>query len=135
MPHHASGYRRSQLKQPAGDGERRTPILMVGNNRHEMEGYRLGTRERMDEGLLWLYLMHRLTRFGLFRLGLNILLGRFSKSQSCEVVSAPEFVVESRRKAVRISLDGEVVKMNYPLCYRSLPGALRVIVPLAVPRS
>jgi YegS/Rv2252/BmrU family lipid kinase len=118
-----------RVQQPGAEGERRTPILMVGNNRHEMEGYKLGNRDRMDEGLLWLYLVHRMSRFGLLRLGLSILLGRFSKSQTCEVLSAPEFVVESRRKSVRISLDGEVVKMDYPLCYTSLPGALRVIVP------
>jgi YegS/Rv2252/BmrU family lipid kinase len=118
-----------RLQQPGAEGERRTPILMVGNNRHEMEGYKLGNRDRMDEGLLWLYLVHRMNRLGLLRLGLSILLGRFSKSQTCEVLSAPEFVVESSRKSVRISLDGEVVKMNYPLRYKSLPRALRVIVP------
>ena len=119
-----------RLQMPSGQEERSTPILMVGNNCHEMEGYHLGTRACLDAGLLWLYLVHRMSRLGLLRLGLSILIGRFSKSQTCEVLSAPEFVVESRRKSVRISLDGEVVKMDYPLRYRSLPRALRVIVPV-----
>ena len=30
---------------------------------------------------------------------------------------------------LRVALDGEVVMLETPLCYRSKPGVLRVIVP------
>lgn len=110
---------------------RRTPILMVANNFHQMEGYQLGTRPSLNSGQLWLYAMHRMSRFGLFGLTLRLMLGRFSKRRDFEVVGAREITVESRRKRIGVSLDGEVVRLKLPLCYRSLPGALKVIVPAA----
>ena len=108
---------------------RKTPVLMVGNNFHEMEGYRLGSRATLSSGTLWLYAMHRMSRVGLFALTMRLMLGRFSKQRDFDVVSASEITVESRRRKLGVSLDGEVVKLRTPLVYRSLPGALRVIVP------
>jgi diacylglycerol kinase family enzyme len=102
---------------------------MVANNRHEMEGYRLGNRESISTGLLCVYVMHHMSRFRMALLGLSVLLGRFSKSKDFDVLSAREVKLEGRRKHIRISLDGEIVKMDLPLQYRSLPGSLRVIVP------
>jgi YegS/Rv2252/BmrU family lipid kinase len=108
---------------------RKTPFLMVANNRHEMEGYRLGNRESISTGLLCVYVMHHMSRFRMALLGLSVLLGRFSKSKDFDVLSAREVKLEGRRKHIRISLDGEIVKMDLPLQYRSLPSSLRVIVP------
>ncbi len=107
----------------------RTPVLMVANNYHEMEGYQLGTRNTLDSGRLWLYAMHRMSRLGLFGLTVRLVLGRFSKRRDFDVVSAKEITVESRRRHLGVSLDGEVVRLRTPLVYRSLPGALKVIVP------
>lgn len=108
---------------------RQTPFLMVSNNRHEMEGYHLGRRESLCEGRLWLYVMHRMSRFRLFLQALSILLGQFSKWRDFDLLQAAELSVESRRRRIGISLDGEVIKMTPPLRYRSVPGALRVLVP------
>jgi diacylglycerol kinase family enzyme len=108
---------------------RQTPFLMVSNNRHEMEGYHLGRRRSLCEGELWIYVMHRMSRFGLVRLALSILLGQFSKWRDFDLLQATELTVESRRRRLGISLDGEVLRMVPPLQYRCLPGALRVLVP------
>ena len=110
---------------------RKTPFLMVANNHHEMEGYRLGNRATLSSGMLSVYVMHHMSRFRMGLLGLSVLLGRFSKSKDFDVLSAREVKLEGRRKRIGISLDGEVVQMDLPLQYRSLPGSLRVIVPEA----
>ena len=41
----------------------------------------------------------------------------------------PEFTIETRKNVERVYLDGEVVPMKPPLCYRNRAHALRVIVP------
>ena len=61
--------------------------------------------------------------------GINIAVGAFSKHQDFDLFSAREITVESRRRRISVSLDGEVAKMQTPLRYRSITGALRVVVP------
>ena len=110
---------------------RRTPFVLIANNEHEMEGYHLGTRASMTEGQLYVYIMRPTGRWGLFRAVLNLALGRFSKRRDFEIYRASELWIEGRQKRLGISLDGEVTILGLPLHYRSLPRALRVIVPQA----
>ena len=109
--------------------DRETPFLMVANNHHEMEGYRLGHRNSLSSGTLSVYAMHRMSRWGLLRLAFSVLLGRFSKQKDFDVLDARTVTVECKRHKVGVSLDGEVVRLAPPLVYKSLPQALRVIVP------
>ena len=44
---------------------RRTPFVFVGNNRYEMQGFRIGERARVDAGELSLYVANRTGRLGL----------------------------------------------------------------------
>jgi diacylglycerol kinase family enzyme len=64
---------------------RKTPYILVANNEHRMEGYRLGERDRLDQGLLWVHVMHPLSRWGLIRLAFSFLLGTFDKKKDFEV--------------------------------------------------
>ncbi len=111
---------------------RKTPYILVANNEHRMEGYRLGSRDHLDRGLLWVYVMRKLSRWGLLRLAGSLLFGRFKKQNDFETFAVSSMRVETRRKKLGVSLDGEVKFMRTPLEYRSLPGALRVIAPAAV---
>jgi diacylglycerol kinase family enzyme len=109
--------------------DRRSPFLFVGNNRYEVEGLRLGSRERLDEGILSLYLSHRTGRFGLLRIAIAALLKRLRMSQDFVILPAQKVMVQAHRKRVHVALDGEVVKMHPPLHYAIRPGLLRVIRP------
>lgn len=109
---------------------RRTPFVFVGNNEYEVEGTRIGGRERLDAGRLSLYVAHRTGRLGLLRLALRALFGRLRQSKDFDALSAEEIWVETRRpKRLYVATDGEVAVMTTPLHYRVLPKALRVIVP------
>lgn len=109
---------------------RRTPFVFVGNNEYEVEGTRIGARQRLDEGRLSLYVAHRTGRLGLLRLALRALFGRLRRAKDFDALDAEEIWVETRRpKRLYVATDGEVNVMTTPLHYRVRPKALRVIVP------
>ncbi len=109
--------------------ERKTPYILVANNEHRMEGYQLGTRAHLDRGKLWVYVMRKLSRWGLLRLAVSLITGQFKRRDDFETFAVESMTVETRRRRLGVSLDGEVKGLRTPLEYRSLPGALRVIVP------
>jgi diacylglycerol kinase family enzyme len=118
----------------AGGAEiaRKTPYVLVANNRHAMEGYHLGRRDSLTEGKLWIYVMRNRGRWGLFRLLAKLIAGRFRGEKEFEIFSAEEVWVElNRGKKAGVALDGEVTVMETPLHYRILPRALKVRVPRA----
>jgi YegS/Rv2252/BmrU family lipid kinase len=117
--------------------KRRTPYILVGNNRHAMEGYQLGSRETLTEGKLWIYVMKDHGRWGLLRLLFKLITGRFHGPDEFEIFPAEEVWIEANRgKKIGVALDGEIAVMDTPLHYRILPRSLKVRVPLeAAPPS
>lgn len=117
------------LEANGGRVSRRTPYLVIGNNEHAMEGFRPWQRERMAEGLLWIYIARDRTRRGLLRVALKVLTGTLRAEDEFEVLHAAHVRVETPRRRVGVSLDGEVFPMDTPLEFRSRPRALRVMAP------
>jgi diacylglycerol kinase family enzyme len=112
---------------------RKTPYILIANNRHAMEGYHLGQRDSMTEGKLWIYVMRDRGRWGLLRLLAKLLAGRFRGEEDFEIFSTEEVWVElNRGKKAGVALDGEVTVMETPLHYRILPRSLKVRVPKSV---
>ena len=108
---------------------RRTPFVFIGNNQYTMEGFEIGERAAMNDGLLSLYLTHRMGRFGLLRLAFMALLRRLDQARDFDMLTARDFVVKTGHKRLRVATDGEVTVMETPLQYRVRPESLRVIVP------
>jgi diacylglycerol kinase family enzyme len=116
------------------DGEtlrRRTPFVFVGNNRYTLHGFAAGSRPRLDEGVLSVYVLRPQTLFGFLRLALRALLGRVSPDEDFEAFIGRELLVESSRAQIEVALDGEVASFATPLRYRVRPRALQVQVPAA----
>ncbi|HEY5885777.1 MAG TPA: diacylglycerol kinase family protein [Pyrinomonadaceae bacterium] len=107
----------------------RTPFLFVGNNRYEMETLNIGGRSTLDAGTLSLYLTHRTGRLGLIRLAWRALFGGLNQERDFMALTTEELSIETRRKRVRVALDGEVTVVEPPLRYRIRKKALRVRVP------
>lgn len=123
-------FMRVRLSADGREIVRLTPFVLVGNNEYEVEGFNLGGRRRLDAGRLSLYVAHRTGRLGLLLLALRALFGRLRRAKDFDALSAEEIWVETRRpRRIPVALDGEVTLMTTPLHYRTLPGALRVIVP------
>lgn len=114
------------------DGERfasRTPFVFIGNNEYQMESFNIGSRARLNAGQLSLYFSDRTGRLGLVKLGLRALVKRLPQAGEFVAMCTTEIWIDTRRKGVHVSMDGEVRLMQPPLHYRVRPGELRVIVP------
>jgi len=108
---------------------RKTPFVFVGNNEYEMDLYNIGRRISMDDAELSVYFLHRGGRWGVTLLLFHTLFGRLRQWKDFEEVSTDEVTIQTRRKKLHVALDGEVREMRTPLIYRTLPKALKVIVP------
>jgi diacylglycerol kinase family enzyme len=109
-----------------------TPVVFIGNNEYRMEGFDIGARETLEDGALCVYIVKKQRRAALVRLSLAALLGRLEQARDFESLTATELVIETNRKRVLVSTDGEVQPMSSPLHYRIRPRDLRVIVPRVV---
>lgn len=112
---------------------RRTPFIFIGNNEYSISGFTLGERTSLRDGMLSLYVTHRTSRLGLFRLALHSLFGSLHQARDFDALSARELVIETRRRRLHVATDGEVTRMQTPLQYRIRPHSLRVIVPATGP--
>jgi diacylglycerol kinase family enzyme len=108
-----------------------TPLVFVGNNRYETRLLALGRRAALEEGRLWLYVARNAGRLGILRLGARMLLGRLEQAQDFETLATTELELRTRRRLLRVAVDGEVVPMQSPVRWRTRPGSLRVLAPPA----
>jgi diacylglycerol kinase family enzyme len=104
----------------------RTPCLFVGNNAYRLQLPALGTRERLDEGTLSVYVARPAGPLGLLRLAAHAALGGLDLARDFETLRVPAAEIRSRASRLLVALDGEVVAMRPPLRYRIRPGALDV---------
>ena len=131
MLHTLQRFPRKQLTIETKDWMRtyRTPCVFVGNNAYAMELTSLGRRKALDDGKLFLAVVKQRTPLGLLRAFLYLCLGRLDQTRDIERFELKELTITSHAAQLQVALDGEVGTMHPPLHYRSLPGALHVIVP------
>lgn len=111
---------------------RTTPMVFIGNNDYRMQGLQLGSRTRMNGGKLCLVIPHRTGRLRLLWFSLRALFGRRYPGTELDHIHTDSLRIESGHHRLRVALDGELTRLETPLTYRILPGALRVAVPPAV---
>ena len=129
---------------------RSTPIVFVGNNEYQIEGRDLGGRPCLLRGgprlfapphnrpavwgrapalVLCLYALHNTGPWGMLEFAVRAVLRQAWRIKDFDALQARAILIESRRKRLRVALDGEVADLETPLRYRIRTGALRVIVP------
>jgi diacylglycerol kinase family enzyme len=107
----------------------RAPFLFVGNNDYVMEGFHIGERASLRDGRLSVYTTRRRSRWGLVTLALRALVGRLRQADDFVAESVTRLRIDSHHRLLPVATDGEVATMRTPLEIRSLPRALRVVVP------
>jgi diacylglycerol kinase family enzyme len=117
------------LNTPELAMRRTTPFVFVGNNRYRFDLLSPGGRPALDRGELGVYLANRTGRFGLLRMALRALLGRLEQARDFDALASPALEVDTRKKTLRIALDGEVTRLRPPLHFRSRAGGLLVLAP------
>jgi len=106
-----------------------TPFLFVGNNVYRTEGLAVGTRERLDGGVLGICTARHHGRLGIVRMAFRSMAGTIRQDRDFTVLTARRLEVRAAARRIRVSLDGELGHMRPPLKYEILPGALKVIAP------
>jgi diacylglycerol kinase family enzyme len=115
---------------PDGQVHQSAHLILVSNNPYQLVpfGGGLGTRERMDEGVLGLVAVAvgdaaEASQF----LALQAL-GQSRRFAGWMEWTAPRFEITSADQA-EIGVDGEALSMDSPLVFESRPGALQVRLP------
>ena len=105
-------------------------LALVANNEYEMTSMAdLGGRNRLDEGLLYLYVIEAVGRRTLLALLGRAVVGRLERAAGWAQWAAPRLRVEPPRARVHAAIDGEPVVLESPLEFEVRPEALRVRVP------
>jgi diacylglycerol kinase family enzyme len=108
---------------------RRTPLLFIGANPHQMESLGIVGASCIAERKLTLYVTMPMGAGKMVRLALRLLMKRLRRAEDFEVICAREILIGVGGRRVRVALDGEVRVLDTPLRYRMRHGAVRVIVP------
>ncbi len=118
-----------KIKHESDEEVIKTPFVFVGNGEYQIDFFNIGRRERIEDGKLSVYFLHKSGRKGLFMLVLRTIFGRLRQAKDFEENLVREITIETRKKQMLVALDGEVEMMETPLCYCIHPRTLRVIVP------
>lgn len=113
------------------DRRYKTPLLFVGNNEYQLEGFNIGVRDRIDRGQLSICIVKHAGWARLMLFALQTLMGRSRQSRDFESVLVTECLIETRPARLLLATDGEVAAVTSPLRYRIRPRSLSVIVPNA----
>lgn len=106
-----------------------TPFIFVGNNSYAIEGSHLAERPSLDGGHLFVCVAASSTRFRFLRLGMEAWLGGLQSNSDFHSLTSRQLSVDSNRRRLPVSLDGEVEYMPAPLRYTAQPRSLRIRVP------
>ena len=86
-------------------------IILVANNHYRLDLFSLGERERLDDGLLHLYVAEGVL------------------PETWHERTAERFSLDADRRHVRAAIDGEPVELELPTEFRIEPRALRLLLP------
>jgi diacylglycerol kinase family enzyme len=86
-------------------------VVVVSNNHYKLDALLLGERDRLDEGVLHLYIAHGWL------------------PSTWEERSLRTFTVDARAGRLEAAIDGEATELETPLGFEIEPAALRVLVP------
>jgi diacylglycerol kinase family enzyme len=109
--------------------ECRAPFVFVGNNNYALEGFQIGTRERLDAGKLNVYTTRCSTAGGLVGLALRAMIGQLRQADDFMEGAVRSLRVESPHRKLLVAIDGEVKLMETPLEFKIRPRSLQVVVP------
>lgn len=108
---------------------RLTPSVIVCNNAHQMKVFGVEDVSSPDRGVLNVYLARATQWWGVVWLILRAAFRSLENARGFQSLVLPEFIIETRSRHARVSVDGEVTDLQTPLHYRVRRGGLKVIVP------
>ncbi len=121
--------RRLTISADGGEARVDTPLLFVGNNDYRLAMPGAGRRESLAGGRLDVLVMRSKSLPGVLAATARALAGLSRDDDMVRLDGVRRLKVDSRRRRLRIAIDGEQAEMAPPLVFRIRPKALRVVVP------
>lgn len=111
-----------------------TDVLLVSNGAYRLDHINgFGSRTRIDTGTLGVVTVTVDRARDVPALMSAEVAGQLARFHGYRSWVTPEFIVDSDEPYLPIGVDGEALRLAPPLRFRSLPGALRVRIPLTAP--
>src|SRR3546814_5225271 len=88
---------------------RRTAFLFVGNNDYDVQGPGAGSRARLDDGLLSLYVLHPRSAGGLLWLALRTLLRGTAGARDLDAFAVTALEINAHGPCLPVARDGEEI--------------------------
>ena len=118
--------RRLSINAPQWKDVVSSPCVFIGNNEYHLSGSRLGSRDKLDEGKLCLYVAKQESRASLLWLAGRSIIGLVHQESDLRSMLLTAVEIQSQRKKILVAFDGEIETLQSPLKYQIRPGALRV---------
>ena len=126
-------YRGLAVRVRTRDGDERcttTPFVIIACHGYQLVRLALGLEPNIGSGTLRVGVAHARGRPSLLRLVLRAFFGHLRRDRDYDMLESRElWAVPDRRRVVSVAVDGELVRLDVPLHFRTLAGALAVIVP------
>lgn len=103
-----------------------TPLIFIGNNKYNLGKLGFSERGSLSGGKLCVYIIATQNPLRLIYMAISTLLGRYKVSGFKEF-DTKKLLIESGRKQLLVSYDGEVERLQTPLTYEILPRALKLV--------
>ncbi|GAC1572173.1 MAG: diacylglycerol kinase family protein [Candidatus Saccharimonadales bacterium] len=107
----------------------KSPLIFIGNNTYNIENIGFNNRTSLTNGKLCLYCIETISRLNVLILLLKSFFGVSNKTTAFTMTETESLTINSRRKHIDVSYDGEVVRLSTPIHYSIKPKALSVIIP------
>jgi diacylglycerol kinase family enzyme len=104
-------------------------MVFVGNGRYGEGLLDLADRESLDDHVLDVRVVRADRPLARLRVLGALFLGRLARSPLMHCVTSKSISIDVKRPRMEVALDGEVERIETPLCYESVPEALTVLVP------
>jgi diacylglycerol kinase family enzyme len=128
-----SRARRLALEISTGDGQsrvERVQAIAVASKAYDEGLGRFFHRDKLDTGLLTIYVLHHLRVADVFRLATGMLAGHWRDYDALSISTARTVTIRSKKPRLQLMIDGEVQSMEAPLHFKIYPRALSVLAPL-----
>ena len=109
--------------------EMTTPFIFVGNNTYKIGLFGVASRPSLQRGKLFVATVRATKRSQLLKIFWYALLHKLRAEKSFDTYSTShDVVIQTSRKHLHVSRDGELMTLESPLTYEIHPGALLVLV-------
>lgn len=110
---------------------RGTPAVLISNNAMRSGLGEAPVAEDLHRHRIAIYLCTSRRRVDLVKLTLAAPLGLWREAGLIEEIFAREVQIDSHKRRLLLSLDGELVRLDTPLVCRNMPDSLTVLMPQA----